>query len=49
MDTNTRVQTLGETVCISNSTNILGRGVLSPALGKYYSRPSFSTLVWQPV
>ena len=39
MDTATRVQTLDEADCISQSTNTLGKGmnpiILSPAMGKW--------------
>ena len=45
----TRVQILDETVCISNSSNTLGKG-MNPALkivGQIWL--FFFTLVWQPI
>ena len=49
----TEVQILDEAVCISHSTNTLGKGVhptiLSPDMGKWSGRLDFLTLVWKPV
>ena len=48
MDTATRVQILGETDCISHSTNTLGKGmnpiILPPAMGKIEGQTRFFSL-----
>ena len=53
MDTATRVQILGETDCISHSTNTLGKGmnpnILPPAMGKIVGQTGSSALVRQLV
>ena len=48
MDTITRVQTLGEAVCISHSANTIGKGmnttILLPAMGKTVGQTRLFTL-----
>ena len=56
MDTETRVQILDETDCISSSTNTLGKGInpiiLLPAMGKIVGQTEFfsfgeATSLWE--
>ena len=53
MEAATRVQFLDEAVCISYSTNTIGKGInpiiLPPAMGKLKDRLGSLTLVWQLV